>query len=227
MQTRLIELSRAFNEALLRVYGLQFRKADAVTLAVFGENSQWLFELARQYYEMILTTGATLEVAAFVTATAAESEEIRLRIKAGEKVTVYNLFDRITLKHSIQKASDFLFAPQTQILGIALRVKGALALPRYEPEWGLHSMTREQQTNRNLVHTSEGELEDYVPPAELKKRGSIRHQETRREYNRSEGTVVDHFLEEKFFMQRDDFKPALQHAIEKHLIKNARALLEE
>jgi ATP-dependent Clp protease ATP-binding subunit ClpC len=227
LQTRMVELSRDFDEALLRIYGLQFKKADALTLAVFGENNQWLFELALQYYEIILASGATLEVAAFVTATTAESEEIRLRIKAGEKVTVYNLFDRIALKHGIEKASDFLSAPNPQTLGIALHIKGRLALPRYEPEWGLHSMTIEQQTNRNLVHTSEAALGDYAPPDELKKRGSIRHQESRREYNRSEGTVEDLFLKEKFFMQRDDFKPALQQAIEKQLMNNARALLED
>jgi ATP-dependent Clp protease ATP-binding subunit ClpC len=227
LQTRLIELSRAFNETLLRLYGLQFKKADAVTLAVFGENTEWLFELAQQYYEMVLAVGATPEVMAFVAATSGESEEIRLRIKAGEKVPVYNLFDRITLKRSVEKASDFLHAPRPQILGIALRIKGPLALPRYEPEWGLHTITREQQTNRNLVHTSEALLENYVPPDELKKRGSVRHQEQRRDYNRNEGTVEDFFLKEKFFMQRDDFKAVLQQAIEKHLIKNARALLEE
>jgi ATP-dependent Clp protease ATP-binding subunit ClpC len=227
LQSQLIELSERFNDSLLRIYGLQFRKAEVVTLAVFGENSNWLFELARRYYEIIFERGASIELIQFVTPTNAESEEIKLLIKAGEKVVVYNLFDRITIKKNVEKAGDFLRDPDSRILGIAMRIKGTLALPRYQPEWGLHRMAKDKQTRENLVHTSEARLDEYVPPKELEKRGSINHQEDRREYNFSEGTVEDFFLEEKFFMQRDDFKLALGHAIEKHLIKNARALLEE
>lgn len=227
LQSRFIEHLRDFDEALLRMYGLQFRKADALTLALFGENNEWLFELARQYYEIIFATGAAIEVVEFVTPTAAEGEALKLRIKAGEKVAVHQLFDRQTVKRGVERGREFLLAPRPETLGIALRVKGALALPKYQPEWGLHTLIKERQTDRNLVHTSEARLEDYVPPAELGKRGSIRNQEKRREYNCIEATVEDLFLKEKLFMQRDDFRLALQQAIEKHLIRNARALLDE
>jgi hypothetical protein len=100
-------------------------------------------------------------------------------------------------------------------------------LPKYQPEWGLHVVSKLQMTNRNLVHTSEVLLEDYEPPKELEKRGSILHQEVRREYDRNQGIVEDLLLKEKFPMNREDFKLALQQAIEKLLTQNARALLEE
>jgi hypothetical protein len=227
LQAQLIELSEKFNDSLLQIYGLQFKKADVVTLAVFGENSEWLFELGRRYYEIILEHGASVELVGFVAPTTAESEEIKQRIKAGEKLVVYNLFDRITIKKSIEKPGDFLHEPNSRIAGIAMRIKGVLALPKYQPEWGLHIWTKEKQTRKNLVHTSEARLDEYVPPKELEKRGSISHQEERRKYNFSEETVEDFFLKEKFFMQRDDFKLALRHAIEKHLVNNAKALLED
>jgi ATP-dependent Clp protease ATP-binding subunit ClpC len=227
LQNRLVELSKEFHDSLLRIYGLQFKKADVVTLAVFGENSDWLFELACRYYEIALEAGASLEVMKFVTPTNAESEEIKLRIKAGEKVEVYNLFDRITIKKNVELVKDFLYEPNSQILGIAMRIKGALVFPRYQSEGGLHIRTKEKQEKKNLVHTSESRLDEYVPPKELEKRGSVKDQEDRRQYNFSEETVEDFFLEEKFFMQRDDFKLALSHAIEKHLVQNARALLDD
>ena len=154
-------------------------------------------------------------------------EDLSLRIKAGEKIEVYNLFDRITIKKTVEKAESFLTTPNSQILGIAMRIKGTLALPRYQPEWGLHEMTKGKLSRKNLVHTSEARLDEYEPPKELEKRGSISHQENRRAYNFSDETVDDFFLKEKLFMQRDDFRLALGHAIEKHLMQNARALLED
>lgn len=227
LQKQFVELSERFSDSLLQIYGLQFKKPDVVTLAVYGENSEWLFDLARNYYDVVAETGASMEVMAFVAATVAESEEIKLRIKAGEKLVVYNLFDRITLKKNIERARDFLNTPGAQTLGIALRIKGTLALPRYQPEWGLHEMAKGKLSRKNLVHTSEAQLEEYEPPQELEKRASIRDQEDRRRYNFGDETVEDFFLKEKLFMQRDDFKMALGQSIEKLLIKNARALLED
>ncbi|MBI3653739.1 MAG: ATP-dependent Clp protease ATP-binding subunit [Acidobacteria bacterium] len=227
LQARLIELSRAWDAVLLQVYGSQFRQPDDVTLAVFGENTAWLFELARAYYELAAETNTGIEVCEFVTPTSEESEAIKARIKGGEKLMVYVLFDRVTVKRPVERVKEFLQTPRSTTLGIAVRLQGELVFPRYEPERGLHSLRKDTQTHKNLVHTSDVPLADFAPPNGLEKRGSINHQERRRDYNRNDGTVEDLALKEKFFMYRDEFKLALRQAIEKRLSNDAKALLEE
>jgi ATP-dependent Clp protease ATP-binding subunit ClpC len=227
LQARLVELSRAFSESLLQIYGWQFNKPDEVTLALFGENAVWLFELAESYYKLADQAFASLEMIEFATPTPAESEAIKIGIKAGEKIIVHNLFDRVTIKRKVEKSGEFFTAPRPQTLGIALRVKCAFAFPRYEPERGLHALMQDKQTSRNLLHTSEARLDDYKPPAGLEKRSSVKYQEERRIYNRNEGIVEDLALKEKFFMNRDDFDLALYQAIEKRLLKDAEAILDD
>ena len=227
LQARLVELARECNEVLLCLYGLQFPKPDVVTLSVFGENTSWLFELARGYYEIAGDAEASVEVFEFVSPSSPESEAIKARIKAGEKLMVYSLFDRITIKRKVKRPKEFFAAPRAQTVGIAMRIKCDLAFPKFEPERGLHAMTEEQKTHKNLVHTSEAGVREYAPPKELEKRGSISHQEERRDYNRDEGKVEDNALKEKLFMNKDDLKFTLRQSIEKRLIKDAKALLEE
>jgi hypothetical protein len=227
LQGRLVELARECDEVLLCLYGLQFPKPDDVTLAVFGENTNWLFELARGYYEIAVEAQASVEVFDFASPSGPESEAIKARIKAGEKLMVYGLFDRITVKRNVEKPKEFFAAPRPQTVGIAMRIHCEFAFLRFEPERGMHALTEAKKIHKNLVHTSAAGIQEYAPPKELEKRGSISHQEERRDYNRDEGKVEDCALKEKLFMNRDDLKFTLRHSIEKRLIKDAKTLLEE
>jgi ATP-dependent Clp protease ATP-binding subunit ClpA len=227
LQARLIELAREWNAVLLHIYSRQFTRPEEITLAVFGENSDWLFDLAGTYYKLFKEAKLDVEIREFVTPTPAESEAIKPRIKAGEKMDVFTLFDRVTVKRNVETPKEFFALPRPQTLGLALRIKGALAFPKYEPEGGLHTLTKGKQTNRNYVHTSEDRLEDYAPPGGLEKRGSIKHQDERRTYNFNEGVVEDLALKERFFMNHDDYSLALRQAIETQLSIDANALLDD
>ncbi|MEW6125589.1 MAG: AAA family ATPase [Acidobacteriota bacterium] len=227
LQAQLAGMQKQWTARLLEIYGLQFKKPDAVTVALYSENANWLFELARAYFEIAKQIMANVEVVEFAVPSHQESEAIKLRVKAGEKVEVFNLLGRVTIKRQVKKPEEFLSAPNAQTVGIVLGIAGEMVFPRFEPEHDLHAMTVAKQTHNCLVHTSEARLEDYLPVKELDKRGSIKHQDARRLYNRDDSSVEDLSLEEKFYLDRDNLVAVVHQAIERRLLKSAQGLLDE
>ena len=87
----------------------------------------------------------------------------------------------------------------------------------------MHSLTREKHSHKNLVHTSEAGVKDYALPAGIEKRGSINHQEKRRDYSHNEGKVEDAATKERYSLDKENLKDVLRYAIEQRLLKDAKS----
>src|SRR5262249_24549326 len=221
MQTRLSELTREWEGVLLSMFRLRFRQPDAVALAVYGENVEWLFELSKSYYEIACERSASLDVFEFAALSNEELEEIKHQ--ETEKHKIQLLLGRQTIRRAIIKPEEFFASPRPQTVGIILHINGNLAFPRFEPERGVHSLIREKHNHKNLVHTSEVGVKDNLPPAGIEKRGSINHQEKRRDYNRDEGKIEDIVTKERYALDKDNLKDVLRYAIEQRLLKDAKS----
>jgi ATP-dependent Clp protease ATP-binding subunit ClpC len=227
LQSEFTQLAHEWDSVLLNIYGLKFRKPDVVTLALYSENANWLFELARIYFEIADLAGANVELWQFVVPSDQESETIKALMKAGEKVEVYHLFDRVIVKRSVEKPTDFIATSHPQTVGMIFGITGELAFPKYEPERGIHTLTAEKHSHKCLVHTSESRPEDYEQPKGLEKRGSIAYQEKRRLYNRDESFCEDFELKEKFYLDRDNLSFVVRYSLERRMLKDAQAMLED
>jgi ATP-dependent Clp protease ATP-binding subunit ClpA len=225
LQSQFAELAREWNTALLKTYGLQFKKPEAVTLALYSENAAWLFELARSYVELARDSNTSVEAAVYVAQS--PQELAALNAQGDEKIKTIDLFGRLVVKRVIENLQEFLQEPRSSVVGLVLSLKGELVFPKYEPERGIHFLTAEKQTHKCLVHTSELRLDDYEVPKGLEKRASIAHQDKRRAYNRDESSCEDFELKENFYMDRDSLLLVLRHSIEQRLMQDAQAMLDD
>jgi ATP-dependent Clp protease ATP-binding subunit ClpA len=221
LQTRLTELTQDWQSVLLSIYRLRFRKPDIVTLAIYGENVEWLFELAKAYYEIVRDFNASIDVFEFAALSNEELAAIKYRDEDKEKICT--LLGRNAVKRWVDKPSEFFAAPRSQTVGIILHINSNLAFLRFEPERGLHTLTRAKHTHKNLVHTSEVGVKEYVPPAGIEKRGSINHQEKRRDYNNDENKIEDAANKARYYFDKDNLKSALRSAIEQRLLNDAKS----
>ncbi len=225
LQTGFTKLANEWNKRLLSIYGLQFKRPDVVTLALYSENASWLFELARTYHDTARDSGASVEAWAFV---ALSTQELAaLKSQADEKMKGDELLGRLITKQPQDKPQEFLREPRGQVVGLGLSIKGELVFPKYEPERGLHTLIAEKQSHKCLVHTSETRPEDYEIPKGLEKRGSIAHQDKRRNYNRDESFSEDFELKEKLYFDSDNLSSVVRQSLERRMLIDAQAMLED
>ena len=106
----------------------------------------------------------------------------------------------------------------------------------YKGEHGLHAFSEEQATHNLLVHTSDTDFKEYLPPSSLERRGAIApasHGERRRTYNRTEGYVEDRVLDERrewHSAQADGMRglaATLKYFIAEQLKRAAEKLIED
>jgi hypothetical protein len=217
------DTAKEWEKTLLAIYALQFKHADRVTIAIYGENTKWLFTLAQAYYEIATLADNKVEVAEFA-AGAVEASAAVAQEKAKQQPR--ELLGRAVAMQVVMKPREFFAAPESRVVGIALMVRGELAYPRFEQERGLHDFTEQKQHHRCLVHASEATLTDYKRPAGIEKRGSIAHQEKRRTYHVETGVIEDAVLEETFYFQGGRISEPLRYSIEHRVMQAARELLE-
>lgn len=213
------------DELMLSIYALGFAEPNRIALAVYSENPRRLFDLAAAYN--LVATSADMQVAVHEFAEMREDEK-KIAAKAGDrKIEVYPLLGRETIKRAVEKTKEFFASPRDNIVGILLWIRGERACPRYESERGLHTVIQSKKSNDCLIHTSEVKVEDYKPPAELERRGSIKHQEARRRYNFDDQTVEDHALEKKIDWRSRNLETVISELVKEKLLKDAHALAGE
>ncbi len=216
----LLALSGEWDEVLLCIYALQFKKPDYATLAVYGENPKWLFELAEAYCRAANNIGASLQVFKF--ASQATDSDQKRGDKSEQQIEMFELLGRPTIKQKVENVKEFFASARKEVVGIALGISAPLAYPRYEPERGLHLFVEEKQSTPCLVHTSEAAIAGYQPPAGLERRGSVGAQEKRRLFNQKEFVIEDTALRKKLSWQ--EISEAISGAIEQRIIKDANSL---
>ncbi|HTU21138.1 MAG TPA: AAA family ATPase, partial [Gemmataceae bacterium] len=208
-------LRTMWEEILLTLYRRDFPEPDRVTLALFGEEAGWLVELAAAYEEAARTMSMTVELVAYV---------LPDRAKAGKEAVANGGPEReenaappqqfwrqdtliaaasgrtpereVLEREWVRDMGAFLAEPPARLPGMALRLRGPSAAPRFAPERGLHLLRspRLSQPAACLVETSEARLRDYLPPLGITRRSSIGTQTRRRSYDRTKELVDDPLL---------------------------------
>ena len=226
------DLDARWAELLLTLYCRQFEKANTITLAVFGEDPEALFDLARAY--QLVAEGRSCRVKAvallpYRANTEAPASPPRRWI-LDEKDNKWhdwapNLKGRLE-RVEVQGPAEFLAAPRPGVVGLAFGITGTAAFPRFGPERGLHVFKQSKNTARCLVHASEVKLLDYVPPEGVERRGGIPGQEQRRLYLCEQGIAEDPHVKGKRSWSRGRLDALLDEVMEERLRQGLRSFLE-
>jgi DNA polymerase III delta prime subunit len=196
---------------LISIYRLKFQDPqdpDYVTLAVFGEDPETLFDLAHAYFAVA-------------------------KKYTGSKITVFSLRGgystkegkRTVLREEIKKPEDFLLQPVKGIVGVLFGISADTVLPKLMPEHGWHEFKKKKKTYKCFVHTSSQAHGKYKVPEGADKPGGIQSKEKRRTYSYVPMEVFDAGINKKFFWQ-GAVDTILNTAVEQYFEKEIQSLLD-
>jgi hypothetical protein len=201
-----------WRELLLSVCSWKQKAPDYSTVAMFSENSAFLFELARAYYNIGLAAGAKVSVIKFQVA------------QAGDEG--FMLLGRVVTNKKVDKPEAFFATPIQTVVGVGLAITSRFASLEYGPERGVHTFVDKQKSHKVLVDTSEIGLMEYKPPVGIDKRAGIDHQPRRRAYNYDKSVIEDVSLKSTFPFHSRAIDRALASACEERMMRDAKAILE-
>ncbi len=225
------DLDTRWAELLLMLYCRRFEKSDAITLAVFGEDPETLFELAHAYQAVADRRGCRVKAFALEPhrADAETPGALRRWILDGKDhkwrdwaPPLKGRLERV----EVPQPATFLAVPSPGVTGVVFGIAGTAAFPRFAPERGLHLFKQAKKTVRCLVHPSEAAVLEYVPPEGIERRGGIAGQDPRRLYSSDEGIAQDPHLDGKRYWPRGQLDALLDEVMEERLRKNIRSVLE-
>ncbi|MGH9852155.1 MAG: AAA family ATPase, partial [Blastocatellia bacterium] len=219
VRLRLRDASIEWRGVLLQVYAAKLKKPDTITLAIFGEDRQQLFDLARAYYLLAVKQarrGAKVGVWQFTAKSAAQT---RKKKGANEESPVE--------RTQIEKPDQYFTAPRENVIGIGFAINFPMAFVKLESESGLHSFTQEKKAVRCLIETSEVAIESYQPPKEITRHDAIGHQPKRRHYNLDQSLVDDSLLDRKLQRYGPVTVALLEELVEECLMVKLKKLIED
>ncbi len=202
-------------DLLGRIYSLRFPIPNAVTMTIYSENPQRLFEMAHVYYRLALAQNAKV-VACQYTALAQTPRDKKKKDPATPG------FDR----KWIEKVEAYFETPRPEVDCIALGVTAPDARARFGAEAGLHTFISGKVITRCLVDIVDEELRTYFPSAEMASPNAIGHQEKRRTYNQDQAVIEDHTLKLREAWSGLLAADQIQSLIHKTYRQNIHALLD-
>lgn len=210
------EIETGLQELLRQLLDLRHTRPNRVTLAIYSENKDALFELAQGYYSAAV--GMQMRVtASYYTAKF-----------TGEPETI-DMLGRKAVRNEIKRPAEFLSSKPDASIAIVFSLEGKSAYAMWVGEHGLHTFVEGKTSNQVLVHTSDVDAKDYRPPAVLERRGAIHPTNVgprRRTYQRAEKYVEDHLLD----VRRDwhgNLPGLLTFFSERQLQRAAERLIDE
>jgi ATP-dependent Clp protease ATP-binding subunit ClpC len=234
------QLQDELNDLLRQLLDLSIAQPNRITLGLYSENNRALFELARAYYLVAKASGMKTTVwhyTADIPEDLIEEEKAAARrarkqntdAEENRKPKIIDMFDRKVTRLEEPKPSEFLSDAPKSTTGVILAITGKSAFPIYDVEHGLHAFVQGKVTDRLLVHTSDIDGREYLPPTTLARRGSIspvNYRECRRTYNRTEAYIEDHQIPQRRDW-RNDLVEALQAFTEQSHQRAAEKLIDE
>jgi hypothetical protein len=217
--------SSNWQELMLDIYGSQFEDRDYITLAVFSENAQWLFQLAGAYHRTGLDAQAGLQVCAFCPAPA-DTKTARRQANPDEPDPVYML-GRTTARRELGKPQDWVQAEQDGAVCIAIGIAEHFSYPRYRLEEGVHVLVGVKHNERAFVDSSQSPLEKYRAPAQIRERGSIPRVGHRRRYDYLQWAMEDPGISKTLPLGRTTLAHSIREAMELRLIAEVRSTLDK
>src|SRR5690349_2594784 len=188
-QTHAVQVIETELQALLReLLDLRFAHPNRVTVAIYSENKDALFELARGYYNAAVASQMRVIVSHYTSSLPAELDD---------EVKIIDMLGRKVIREEINKPSEFLKSKPGACTAIIFSLEGKSAYATWVGENGLHTFVEGKTNNHVFVHASDVQVKEYRVPAFLEKRGAINPTNAgarRRTYQRTEAYIEDHPL---------------------------------
>ena len=240
-------LIRELDELLLLFHCRDFDRPEAIVLAVFSEQRDALAQLTWAYRDVARQHKLTIDPVAYLlprgkpvpaaepakpAAPARENEppkqfwrqDVLIQPKEGREPE-----RAVLVRERVKDLDELLSDPPAWLLGVGLGLAGPAAAPRLLAEEGLHAFTGggNAPPAQCLVESSEKQLGQYLPPAEIARRGMIGSQDRRRTYDRGMEVIDDVLLGERFAWQPRALRDVLAEAVERLLQRRLVGVLEE
>lgn len=210
------EIEAGLQNLLRQLLDLQYTHPDRVTLAIYSENREALFELAHGYFNSAVAAGMQVKTSCFTTELRRESEPVEM-------------FGRQVLRREINKPSEFLVQKSEPATAIVFSLEGESSYATFLAELGLHTFAAAKTSDHVFVHASDASLKDYRAPAFLTPRGAVQPINvgaSRRTYNRKENFVEDHLLNMRLAWN-NNLPAVLDFFLKKQLQEAAEKLIRE
>ena len=203
-QTHVVqEIETDLQKLLRQLLDLRYAHPNRVTMAIYSENKDALFELAQAYNNTAI--GLQMRVQAFYYSAdpAAVKAVVEIRRARGikddddDEPKIFDMFGRKVVRQEIKKTAEFLSHKPDASTGIVFSLEGKSAYAMWTGEHGLHTFVEGKTSNQVFIHTSDVTQSDYRPPSFLERRGAIQPANVgagRRTYNRAENFSEDHLL---------------------------------
>ena len=182
------EIETGLQELLRELLDLRHAHPHRVTVTIYSENKDALFELARGYYSAAVYAQMGVMMSHYTATLPAELDD---------EVKVIEMLGRTVMREVISKPSEFLKNKPGACTAIIFSLEGKSAYATWVGEHGLHTFVEGKTNNQVFVHVSDVVAKDYRPPAFMEKRGAINPTNAgarRRTYQRTEAYIEDHLL---------------------------------
>ena len=126
----------------------------------------------------------------------------------------------------MEKPEEFFAEEQPGVVGVVFVVRGPAVWPRFEPEAGLHEFTDPNEPRLCLVETKSAEIDKYLPPAGIQRKGTINGSAIRRKYDYMKQEVYDKPLDTRFEWFGRNLAAVLTEVLERRLRQRASSLIE-
>jgi len=225
------EIETGLQTLLRQLLDLRFAHPNRVTMAIYSENKDALFELARAYYKTAVGMQMQVTVFQFTSNLPDELLDDRGNLKKrgeDEQPKVFDLFGRKVVRAETNKPVEFLSHKPDACNAIVFRLDGESAFAMWALEYGLHSFVEGKTTNPVFVHTSDV-VTEYRPPSSLERRGAVQAANVgacRRTYKRAEMYVEDHSLATRLNW-RMNLPAVLAYFLDQQLQRAAEKLIDE
>jgi hypothetical protein len=225
------EVETGLQILLRQLLVLRYAHPNRVTMAIYSENKEALFELAQAYYSAALGTQMQVTVSYYTTNPAVVQAVLESQPERPKKADEDDpkMFGRRFVRQETNKPAEFLSNQPEATTGIVLSVEGKSAYAKCLGEHGPHAFVDGKTNNHVFVHVSDAVAKDYRVPSFLEKRGAIQPANAgvaRRTYWRGGSYVEDHRLETRRDW-RNDLPAVLSFFMERNLQHAAERLLEE
>ncbi|MEN3326310.1 MAG: hypothetical protein V7638_1117 [Acidobacteriota bacterium] len=225
------EIETGLQTLLRQLLDLRFAHPNRVTMAIYSENKDALFELARAYFKTAVNMQMQVTVSQFTSNLPKELLDDRGTLKKrdeDEEPKVFDLFGRKVVREETNKPAEFLSHKADACDAIVFRLDGESAFAMWALEYGLHGFVQGKTTNAVFVHTSDV-VKEYRPPSTLDRRGAIQPANVgacRRTYNRAEMYIEDHSLATRLNW-RMNLPAVLAYFLDQQLQRAAEKLIDE
>jgi ATP-dependent Clp protease ATP-binding subunit ClpA len=229
------DIETGLQNLLRQLLDLRYTHPNRVTMAIYSENQDALFELARGYYR----TAVFAQMQATVSYYTADPKEVQavedeLREKSKdddeeEEPKIFDMFGRKVVRKEMDKPVGLLSGKPDASTGIILSVAGKSAYATWVGERGLHTFVEGKTNNHVFVHTTDANAKDYRPPSSLERRGAINPANVgavRRTYQRAETYIEDHLLATRREWH-GNLPPSLAFFMEVQVQRAAEKLIDE